>query len=1061
MRAKEYLNESDNRQFVEKYIPWVADQLGIQDLPQIELLDAPIDTTFGQYNPEDKSLSLVIANRNPIDVLRTLAHELTHHKQNLEGKLVPGAGETGTPQENEANANAGVVMRDFAKANPEYFGLKKSSIDEEASKTTGEKKLVIFDIDDTLVTTKTKVGVVHNGKTVKQLDSHEFTHYKLKPGETFDFGAFRDAEDFFEHAQPIAPMIEQLKNDIATGNRVVMVTARADFNSKEIFLKTFEQWHVDMSQVHVYRAGNDTDPVPIDEKKARIIRRLLNGHAYNKAIMYDDSVPNLESFVQLHNEYPGVKFYAWHVDRKGHACEYTRGHRAKDIDETIRHVKGGYKVFSKKGKNLGGPYSSHKQAAKRLGQVEYFKHMHEDKDNGLYELCDYTLVELCAGIIQHQKQDADKYGLVAAAVIDPDHNVVASISTKEGGKWKHAERNAMEKYIKRHGAIPAHSIVVTTLSPCANRMSERHGPSCTELLNDSPITRVYAGYRDPSQTHLSHDDFDVVYTQNSKIESVCKQIADCFLKESAYTDPANYCGEGVAEGKLIESAVFLNPTTVIVGQAHGQPLELSPNTLKQIQAIAAKHGAYYEGNGTDRAYTKGQIDRYIGSWDDEVAKTASPNDPKWVYVLFANVDANNRVQRVGIDPKDTIFNRLLATAKDNSFQGIGYTSQALQKFLQMSSEGQYDFVKMSQQPATQENLTRFLKAGEALMWPSNWEQYPNKAGKIAKAATVDVRDQYLATRKAGVYVTGSGHLKAVQNITGKQSVAEGRENYNGVNILFQKDDDEIFVKASAGGRELGHVLFVVDGDYLAPQDLEVEERYRGQGIAQTMYDYVKSKGYKIRRSGQQTDAGAGFWDKHKPGKNIWEQGVAEGFPQPGPSSGAPKQFGPDAKIQTRQMTVKDIISSVPGVPYYNNVVDDWDAKDYNSWNTTEKVIEYATYLKDHPESLAKLPPIIVLNGKFEDGAHRVSAIWLLQQRMDPKNPLWKNAKLNVQFVKQGVAENFADGKNPGRKGLAKRSGVNTKASVSSLRKTARHSTGEKARMAHWLANMKAGRAKKK
>ena len=106
---------------------------------------------------------------------------------------------------------------------------------------------------------------------------------------------------------------------------------------------------------------------------------------------------------------------------------------------------------------------------------------------------------------------------------------------------------------------------------------------------------------------------------------------------------------------------------------------------------------------------------------------------------------------------------------------------------------------------------------------------------------------------------------------------------------------------------------------------------------------------------------------------------------------------------TRQMTVKDIISSVPGVPYYNNVVDDWDAKDY-SWGVTKKVIEYATYLKDHPESLSKLPPAIVLNGKFEDGAHRVSAIWLLQQRMDPKNPLWKNAKLNVQFVKQGVAE---------------------------------------------------------
>jgi len=67
---------------------------------------------------------------------------------------------------------------------------------------------------------------------------------------------------------------------------------------------------------------------------------------------------------------------------------------------------------------------------------------------------------------------------------------------------------------------------------------------------------------------------------------------------------------------------------------------------------------------------------------------------------------------------------------------------------------------------------------------------------------------------------------------------------------------------------------------------------------------------------------------------------------------------------------------------------------------------------------------------------------------------WIKKDLNVE-------ENFADGKHPGRKGLAKRSGVNTKASVSSLRKTAKHSTGEKQRMAHWLANMKAGRAKKK
>ena len=126
MRANEYyLAESDNHKFVHKYIPWIADQLGIKELPTIKLLDAPIDTTFGTYEPETRTLSIVIKNRNPIDILRTLAHELTHHKQNLENNLPSGAGETGTEQENEANSTAGIIMRDFAKNNPEMFGIEK------------------------------------------------------------------------------------------------------------------------------------------------------------------------------------------------------------------------------------------------------------------------------------------------------------------------------------------------------------------------------------------------------------------------------------------------------------------------------------------------------------------------------------------------------------------------------------------------------------------------------------------------------------------------------------------------------------------------------------------------------------------------------------------------------------------------------------------------------------------------------------------------------------------------------------------------------------------------
>ena len=58
-----------------------------------------------------------------------------------------------------------------------------------------------------------------------------------------------------------------------------------------------------------------------------------------------------------------------------------------------------------------------------------------------------------------------------------------------------------------------------------------------------------------------------------------------------------------------------------------------------------------------------------------------------------------------------------------------------------------------------------------------------------------------------------------------------------------------------------------------------------------------------------------------------------------------------------------------------------------------------------------------------------------------------------------VAENFADGKKPGRKGLAKRVGVNCKQPVSKLRSIAANSSGERQRMAHWCANMKSGKKK--
>ena len=110
----------------------------------------------------------------------------------------------------------------------------------------------------------------------------------------------------------------------------------------------------------------------------------------------------------------------------------------------------------------------------------------------------------------------------------------------------------------------------------------------------------------------------------------------------------------------------------------------------------------------------------------------------------------------------------------------------------------------------------------------------------------------------------------------KQGVAEAKTvEYNGLTLRIKKPTSyELRVEAldDWGNKVLGYVEFDIgDGKELDPQDLRVDDKYQGQGIAKTMYDYVKQLGYTIVRSWDQTDAGAGFWDKHR-GEDVrvWE-----------------------------------------------------------------------------------------------------------------------------------------------------------------------------------------------
>jgi hypothetical protein len=187
------------------------------------------------------------------------------------------------------------------------------------------KNLIIFDIDDTLVRSSANVYVVRNNTVVKKLTTGEFTKYKLAEDEIFDFREFSCSKQFYESAKPIDSTVETLKHDIAVNNKVVMVTARADFNDREMFLDTFRSIGINMDQVHVYRAGNIRNG-SIESKKRAIVHQLLAAEQYAKAVMYDDCQKNLNAFMDLAEEFPDVKFFAIQVDEKGEHCEKYRSH---------------------------------------------------------------------------------------------------------------------------------------------------------------------------------------------------------------------------------------------------------------------------------------------------------------------------------------------------------------------------------------------------------------------------------------------------------------------------------------------------------------------------------------------------------------------------------------------------------------------------------------------------------------------------------------------------------------------------------------------------------------
>jgi hypothetical protein len=320
-------------------------------------------------------------------------------------------------------------------------------------------------------------------------------------------------------------------------------------------------------------------------------------------------------------------------------------------------------------------------------------------------------------------------------------------------------------------------------------------------------------------------------------------------------------------------------------------------------------------------------------------------------------------------------------------------------------------------------------------------------------------------------------------------------------LSVSKDADGVAVKATAGGKPLGHAEFFFDDEgRLDPQTVWVDERYHGQGIARDMYDHLRDLGYTIVRSWDQTDAGRGFWNKHRgEDARVWEQELSEisrdrlerYLSRAGRQvdtrqermARARQRLSRSYEIYRAEEPTKIVDRFEADTPadaqrYYQDYIERYQSDvDYDlRLRRGTGIMEFApSPERDDNDDVPD--PVFVLANRWWNAAEKQPQIehvlnsmgWSIQQVESEDDAVQLQHRdgttyfISADDFDPDVFENFADGRVKGksRPGRVKRAGASCNGSVTDLRRKAKNASGEKAKMYHWCANMKSGRKKNK
>jgi hypothetical protein len=236
---EEYLSEEMTRKdfdgHLKSFIDFTCDKLGIKEKPTLrykEPHDQGEQPSFAAYSPSSREVFVMTKNRHPMDVFRSVAHELVHHKQNEDGRIgndTKKEGATGSDIENEANARAGELMRWYGKANPQCFSMsyvtEEKAIILAGTPGSGKDKILkeaILPHGFTEVSTDTfNINMVEGNIVVNGSANYERIRY-IK--EQFEGAGYNTIMVFVNTSNEVSRQRNEARN--STGGRVINEAVR-------------------------------------------------------------------------------------------------------------------------------------------------------------------------------------------------------------------------------------------------------------------------------------------------------------------------------------------------------------------------------------------------------------------------------------------------------------------------------------------------------------------------------------------------------------------------------------------------------------------------------------------------------------------------------------------------------------------------------------------------------------------------------------------------------------------------------------------------------------------